>query len=462
MSTDPFATARYQTLLDDLRAAPSGRLKCSVVELFAHKVQLDKGFVVDHLLANESGIFDRETIALLLSDSSPPPRPTQETYKPQQRSPLGAQDVAATGVSRATASDVQTRQRDLLQGYGKAATAAELSSLRGAPDPFDAPEAKAAIAGGGAPLEELRRKRKLWEQANKPEPALPPSKDLKAGRHMLPPPARLQLMAWLVPEQKSDGSLEVSAFAETSEKLKDDDDVYDAVFKILDKAAYASSDKPLDMSDLVMLDAQDFRAKLWSSNDISAVANCLFEVGATKREVYLAPLSKRCDALKTIKLHAGFSPKGKLGGTSYPVKRECGDDGVGNGKLKRAKHANNLYLQARKAAADNPDEKLDTVEVIAEWEAMGKARQARWLLERGLLEQLSEAKHSEYLKALGEARMAEAAPSKELAAAELMNLSTSPATREVRTTCGSDGCQLPWGHAGLCAVPVPEGRRRRG
>ena len=67
-----FRGSKFELLLDDLKAAPNARLKASAVELFAHKRGLEKGAVVDHLLANHAGSLTRDAISMLLADGSPP------------------------------------------------------------------------------------------------------------------------------------------------------------------------------------------------------------------------------------------------------------------------------------------------------------------------------------------------------------------------------------------------------
>jgi hypothetical protein len=417
MATSVFESEKYRTLLDDLREAPSARLKSSAIELFAYKHKLEKSKVVDHLLANEAGIFDRDTISLIISDASPPaPRqPPASQREPQgerssaeyaQRPAVrGSFHAVSEGVSSATAADVQARQRDLLQGYGKAATAAELEKLRGAADPFEATDAKAIIAGGGAPLEELRRKYKLWQQANADPPK--PPKDAKPARAAAPTPPRLQFSAWLVTKQKAGGPLAVSAFAEVSKKLADDSTALDAIGNVLDKAVYARGDERLELDDLVMLDAEDPRLKIWSSYDMTATALDLFMESTVKREVFLAPLSSQSEALRAIKDHLGSSPKGKLGASSkaarQDVKREHRIDADGAGP-KRAKHANNLYVKWCKSQNLflSDDGKVDTAQAAAEWVKMEKSGQARWLHEQDLLGELTEATQSSYLTALGQ------------------------------------------------------------
>ena len=418
------SSGSFFTLCQDLQNKELElRVKVALAEAFCVKKVVSMGALVDYILYDQSPALTVDLVKLLLlpPQSSPPAATAASAATAEPLPAAAASAPAASAAARAagvsdvtddvrrlpsaTRVDLAARQKELLQGYGKKEVKDELEELRDTPDPLDAPGAKEILLHGGAPAEQLRQKRKLWERAQK----VPTVK--KEGGHggkgvRVPP--RLQLMAWIIAPDSLD-ELTISSFGTPSSKLRDDDFVHSALEQLLAKHVYDPDTTPLDLNDLVVLDADDPRLVLWNSSkgkDDITLSIDLFKHNTSEREVYLAPRSRLHGAFLVIKERIkemkGASPRrGKLGGT-VPVRRRDGEAGARHvDKPERARHANNLYMEWRKSQTAS---KLSTAEIASEWQGLAEQGQAQWLEEHDLLgadSPLSSATRSKYLAALG-------------------------------------------------------------
>ena len=98
-------------------------------------------------------------------------------------------------------TEIEAARKRLLEKYSAGKERDEMTALLGAPDPFDGGLAHEILEAGGAPAEELRKKRRLWKEVNRPPEEKPSSVSKKA-----PLPPRLQLTAWIVAPDTSSAS----------------------------------------------------------------------------------------------------------------------------------------------------------------------------------------------------------------------------------------------------------------
>ena len=247
-ASDWRTSGSFFVLCSDLEGTElSTQHKVAIAEAFCIKKRVDMKALVEYILKEDSCKLTVELIMALLAPLKGSP--------PVQKAPRGGEALAATadtadpavaartaGISQPAADahrlpsaakdrvDHVARQKELLAAYGKKEAAQELEELRTAPDPFDAPGAKEILMHGGAPADELRKKRQRWEKA-KQTPVVKKEGGGGGGTKPRPPP-RLQLAAWIVAPDCED-ELQISAFGTPSPKLRDDDTVVDALKRLL-------------------------------------------------------------------------------------------------------------------------------------------------------------------------------------------------------------------------------------
>lgn len=525
----------FETLMSDLGSVNNARFKAVFVRDFASQHGVDITDVTSAVVRKNATALDADAMVVLMQEArteatlagaggasvggamgAPPPMP-QAGRGPQLPpgiappiGPFGAGGSAVNstggsmgaasasagggvgGVSYATQLQVRERQKELLRKYSDDTKAKELEALRGAPDPYLESGATQVMADGGPAADQLKKKHELWLEANK-LPAVPPIE--KKGRPL--PPPKLQFTAWFVEEVESE--LQVTSFSEVSEKMRDEDDAFNAIGRVLDK--HGNDD--LDMNDLVMLDADNPNIKIWSSKSgMETKAMDLFAGKAVERKVYLAPLSKMVKASKLIKeerdkpspVHGrSNAAAGRSGRAAGGTAKQQNDEGNAGATSKdKIINGYNLFLEYKTrehaAKGGKATSNVDTKALTAEWKGLGIKGQAEWLKEHNMLSLLSKQAAKKYINQLdadGDAEDDESEEESEKAeggarggggeedeqedeedeeddeeagVAALMQIAggkdKAAKSKAKSKICGNQGCTLPNWHKGICNVVV--------
>ena len=86
--------------------------------------------------------------------------------------------------------------------------------------------------------------------------------------------------------------------------MRDDEDALPAIQKLLEESSSANDDlQPLDINDLIIVDAGNPRRTVWASQKAATMASELFEERTIQREVYIAPDSQKGVLHELIRVH---------------------------------------------------------------------------------------------------------------------------------------------------------------